>query len=103
MSIEILERVEMRNVSGFVVLFFPCGHSACAGRPLVDTALYLIKTDTTINIQSTVCGLKPYHRECKGNNFEWYGRKVFMKYNPDVIDVIEPCDVDDFLDNGVSI
>jgi hypothetical protein len=39
MTIEITKRVEMRKVSGIVVLFFPHGLFACASRPLVDAAL----------------------------------------------------------------
>ena len=46
-SIEITKRVEMREVIGFVALFFPTGLVACASGPLVNAALNLIKTYTT--------------------------------------------------------
>jgi hypothetical protein len=48
-------------------------------------------------------GFSPYHRECKGNNFEWDGCEVFMKENADVVLVLEPRDIDSFLDHGASI
>ena len=45
----------------------------------------------------------PYHRGCKGNDFEWDRVEVLMKDNADVILVLEPRDIDDSLDYGVSI
>ena len=44
---EITKRVEMRNVIGFVVHFFPTGLIACASRPLADAALDLMTTCKT--------------------------------------------------------
>lgn len=46
-TIEIIKRVEMRKVNGFVALFGPIGLLACTSRPLVDAALNLITTGTT--------------------------------------------------------
>ena len=46
---------------------------------------------------------KSYHREYKGNSFEWYGVKVVMKDNADVVLALEPRGIDDFLDYGVLI
>jgi hypothetical protein len=46
-TIEIKNRVEMRNIIVFITLFYPHGLFACASRPLVDAALYLITEDTT--------------------------------------------------------
>jgi len=81
--IEIMKRVEMRTVIGFVVHFLPTGLFACSSRPLVDAALD--------------------HSEYKSNSFEWDGCEVFMKDNADVVLVLEPHDIDNFLDYGVSI
>ena len=54
-------------------------------------------------MQARARGFNPYHRECKGNKFEWDGYEVIMKDNPVVILVLEPREVDNFLNNGVSI
>jgi len=80
---EITKRVEMRNVIGFVVHFPPTRLFACSSRPLVDAALD--------------------HSEYKGNSFEWDGCEVFVKDNADVVLVLEPRDIDNFLDYGMSI
>ena len=101
--IEITKRAEMRKVIGFIALFFPHGLFPSASRPLVDAALYLITTDKLVRVKAGARGFNPYHRECKGNNLEWDGCEVFMKDNPVVILIFEPYDVDDFLDNGVSV
>ena len=45
----------------------------------------------------------PYHREYKGNSFKWDWVKEFMKDNADVVLVLEPRDIDNFLDYGVLI
>jgi len=98
------QRVEMGKVNDFVVLFIPHGLFARAGRPLVDAALYLVTMKTTRqHPQAGARCFNPYHRECKGNNSEWDGCEVFMKDNPVVVPVFEPHDVDDFLDNGMSV
>jgi hypothetical protein len=82
-SIEITKRVEMRKVIGFVALFLPTGLVVCASGPLVNAALD--------------------RRDCKGYDFEWDRVEVFMKDNADVILVLEPRDIDNFLNYGVSI
>jgi len=79
----ITKRVEMRKVIGLVVHFFPTGLFVCASRPLVDAALD--------------------HSEYEGNSFEWDGCKVLMKDNADIVLILEPRDIDNFLDYGVSI
>jgi hypothetical protein len=43
---EIMKRVEMRTVNGFVVLFGPVGLVQCAKRPLAYAALDLMTTNT---------------------------------------------------------
>jgi len=45
----------------------------------------------------------PYHCEYKGNNFKWDGCEIFMKDNPVVLLILEPREIDDSLDNGMSI
>jgi hypothetical protein len=45
----------------------------------------------------------PHHRDCKGYDFEWDRVEVFMKDNADVVLVLEPRDIDNFLNYGVSI
>ena len=45
----------------------------------------------------------PYHRNRKGNGFERDRVKVFMKDHANVVLVLEPHDIDNFLDYGVSI
>ena len=45
----------------------------------------------------------PYHRECKGKGLDRDGCEVFTKDNPIVFFVLEPRDIDHFLDNGMSI
>jgi hypothetical protein len=101
--IEITKRIEMRKVIGFVVHFLPTGLFACSSRPLVDAALDLVTTCTNIDIQGESWKLRSYHSEYKGNSSEWDGCEVFMKDNADVVLVLEPHDIDNFLDNGVSI
>jgi hypothetical protein len=104
MSIEITKRVEMRNVIGFVELFLPAGLDACASRPLVNAALDLI--DNVYNPSKSggsARSFNPYHRDCKGNNFEWDRIEVFMEDNADVLFVPKPRDIDNFLNYGVSI
>ena len=102
-TIEITKQAEMQEVFYFVVLFFPHGLFVCPSRPLVYAALYLITTDQPVSIQAGERGSNSYHSGCKSNNFDWDGCEVFLKDNPVVISVIEPRDVDNFLDNGVSI
>jgi hypothetical protein len=103
MTIEITKRVEMRKVSGIVVLFFPHGLFVRASGPLVDAALYLITTDTTRQHPGRGRGFNTYHHKCKGNNFERDGCEVFMEDNADIVLILEPRDIDNFLDYGVSI
>src|SRR6266566_3487654 len=100
---EITKRVEMREVIGFVVHFLPTGLFACSSRPLVDAALDLMTTCITVDIQGESWKLRSYHSEYKSNNFERDGCEVFMKDNADVVLVLEPHDIDNFLDYGVSI
>ena len=45
----------------------------------------------------------PYHRECNGNSFNWDGFEVVIEGNPDIVLVLEPSKIDNFLDNGMSI
>ncbi len=47
--------------------------------------------------------LRPYHSEYKGNSFRWDGCEVIIKDNTDVVLVLEPHDIDNFLDYEVSI
>jgi hypothetical protein len=44
-----------------------------------------------------------YHRECNGNSFDWDGVEVLIEGNPDIVLVLEPRKIDNFLDNGMSI
>jgi hypothetical protein len=44
-----------------------------------------------------------YHRECNGNSFNWDGFEVVIEGNPDIVLVLEPSKIDNFLDNGMSI
>jgi len=93
----------MRKVTGFIVLFFPHGLFVRASRPLVDAALYLMTTDTTRQHPGRAHDFNPYHHECEGNNFERDRCEVFMENNAGVVLVLEPRDIDNFLDYGVSI
>ena len=45
----------------------------------------------------------PYDCECKANNLDWDGCKVIKEDNPVVLLVLEPYDIDNLLNNGVSI
>jgi hypothetical protein len=45
----------------------------------------------------------PYHCECKANSLDWDGCKVIKEDNPVVLLVLEPYDIDNLLNNGVSI
>jgi hypothetical protein len=44
---EVIKRVEMRTIMGFVALFVPIRLPPCTIRPLADAALDLIITSTT--------------------------------------------------------
>jgi hypothetical protein len=93
----------MRKVIGFVVHFFPTGLVACPSRPLIDAALDLMTTCTTRQNPSKMSKFRSYHSEYKGNSFERDGCEVFMKDNANIALVLEPRDIDNFLDYGVSI
>ena len=103
--IEITKRVEMRRVLGFVALFLPTRLVVCASGPLVNAALDLITTyanPSKSRVTARRCNL--YHREYNGNSFEWDGvKKEFMKDNADIVLVLEPRDIDNFLDYGVLV
>ena len=104
--IEITKRVEMRRVLGFVAPFLPTRLVVCASGPLVNAALDLMTTYATRqNSDSRVRARRcnPYYREYKGNSFKWDGLKIFMKDNADIVLVLEPRDIDNFLDYGVLI
>jgi hypothetical protein len=45
----------------------------------------------------------PYHRERKGNSFKWNGCEVIIKDNPIVLLVLEPREIDNSLDSGITI
>ena len=93
----------MRKVIDFVVRFLPTGLFACSSRPLIDAALDLMANVQSIDIQVGARNFDPYHSEYKGNSFEWDRVKLFIKDNADVLLVLEPRDIDSFLDYGVLI
>ena len=45
----------------------------------------------------------PYHRECKGNDLESDRFKLIMKGDANVVLFLEPGEIDNFLDYGMSI
>lgn len=102
--IEVAKRVEMRKVLDFVARFIPTGFIECSSTPLVDAALDLVKNvyDPS-NPRVTARSSNPYHRSCKGNDSEWDRVEEFMKDNANVVLVLKPRDIDNFLDYGVSI
>jgi hypothetical protein len=101
---EIKKRVEMRTVNGLVMIFAPRRFFPRAG-PLVYTALNLMTSTTHQRSATRVMGRRfdPYHCECKADSFDWDWFKVIIEDNPVVLLVLEPYDIDNFLDNGVSI
>jgi hypothetical protein len=56
-----------------------------------------------VDIQGKSWKLRSYHSEYKGNSFEWDRCEVVVKDNADVVIVLEPRFVDNFLDYGMSI
>jgi hypothetical protein len=103
-SIDITKRVEVRKVIGFVALFLPTGLVVCTSGPLVNATLDLVTTYTTHqNPGYAREPFNPYHRDCKGHGFEWDRVKVIIKDNADVVLVLKPRNIENFLDYGVSI
>ena len=100
---EVTKRVEMRNVNSFAALFAQFRLFPRALRPLADAALDLVTTSTTVSIRSKGALFLSYRSECKGYSFDLDGCKVFIKDNPVVLLVLEPREIDGFLNNGVSI
>ena len=91
----------MGKVIGFVVHFFPTGLFECASGPLADAALDLMTN--LYNPSKSRARARSYHSEYKGDSFEWDGCKVIIKDNADVVLVLKPRFIDNFLDYGVSI
>ncbi len=55
--------------------------------------------------QLTIVGydIGPYHREYKGYSWDWQWGEVFLESHAIVALVLEPHDIDSFLDDGVLI
>ena len=97
-----MKPVKMRKAIGFVEYFFPTGLFACASRPPIDAALDLMTTCTACQNSGQSSKIRSHHSECKGNSCQWNRCEVFLKDNADVILVLEPGEVDNFLDYEMS-
>ena len=75
---------------------FPYSTRRCSSRP--DDKEYN-PSISSVRVRS----INPYHGEYKGNSFQWDRIKVFTKDNADVVRALEPRDIDNFLNYGVSI
>ena len=73
MITEIMKRVAMRTVNGFVALLVPVCLYPCTSRPLVDAALDLMSSTTQSTSRVRARRFDPYHRECQSNGFDWDG------------------------------
>jgi hypothetical protein len=93
----------MRKVNGFVALFAQFRLFPYAIRPLADAALDLMMSTNHQHPEWGRVDSNPYHHEHKGNCFKWDGCEVFIKDNPIVLLVLEPREIDNSLDNGITI
>ena len=100
---EVGERLDMRIVHRFIVLFVPTRHSAYAVTPLVNAALYLITAVLPSVFKVVMSEISSYQRKGKGNCWDWYRGEIFMEDNAVGIFVLKPHDIDNLLDDRMSI
>lgn len=85
------------------MFFVPTRHSARAVTPLVNAALYLITVVLPSVFRVVMSEINSYQREGKGNCWDWHRGEIFMKSNAVGIFVLKPHDIDNLLDDRMSI
>jgi hypothetical protein len=96
------ERDDVRTVLRSVASFVPGGLFVYALSPLVNTALYLVNS-TRQHPSTNTREVNPYHRKGESNSRDWHWGETLLKHNAIGTPVLEPGDIDDLLDDGVSV
>lgn len=66
----------------------------------MDATLDLITgASRSITVTLIRCEISSYHRDCKSHGFDWHRGEMSLENIADITHVLEPQDIDGFLDD----